>query len=197
MPNKSPPIIVISGASGSGKTSLCRLVADAFGFHYGISHTTRPRRSSEVEGRDYHFVSRDQFDQMVKKDLFLESAEVYGNSYGTSRGEVDHPLSKGQGVILDVDTQGALNLKKKIRDSYLVFVRAPSHEELKARLKKRGTESEEVLQKRLTKAASEESFIDRYNAVIVNDDLDRAFKELCDILSKRFHAQTRKRHPEG
>ncbi len=189
---QSPPIIVISGASGSGKTSLCRLIADAFGFHYGVSHTTRPRRSSEVEGRDYHFVSRAQFDQMVKNDLFLEWAEVYGNFYGTSREEVHLPLSRKQGVILDVDTQGALNLKKKIEGVWLVFVKTPSHEELKARLKKRGTEPEDVLHKRLTKAGKEESFMTLYHTVIVNDDLDRAFKELCDILKTKISCSNSK-----
>lgn len=177
-----PPFIVVSGPSGSGKTTLCRRYATEHGFHYGISHTTRPMRPNEKDGVDYFFTPQSKFDEMVQQGAFLEWAQVYGNSYGTSKTEVDSYREKGVGVILDVDTQGAMSIKAICEDAFLIFVRAPSIGELEKRLKNRGSDSPEVIERRLKKAREEEGFQNQYHAVIVNDDLNRAYGELEDLI---------------
>lgn len=178
------PLIVISGASGSGKTTICRLLAQRLGFYYGVSHTTRPMRKNETHSVDYFFVSRDEFDRMVKHGDFLEHAVVYNNYYGTSKSVVDEHRLKGRGVVLDVDTQGALNIKKAVPEACLIFLKSPSVEVLRKRLEKRGTDSPENIEKRLKEALKEESFSSKYDYVVVNEDLDRAYDEVEVIVKK-------------
>jgi len=178
------PLIVVSGASGSGKTTLCQLVAQRLGFHYAISHTTRPKREGEVEGVNYYFIDKQHFDQMIKEGDFLEWAVVYDNCYGTSKKTLFDYINQGQGVIVDVDTQGAKSIKEKIPSAVTVFIQPPSFEELKRRLIARKTDSPEVLQKRLNQAAHEESQKGSYDHVIINDDIQRAYSELEDIIKK-------------
>ncbi|MBX7147734.1 guanylate kinase [bacterium] len=176
--HKKAPLIVVSGASGSGKTTLCRMIADKLGYYYGVSHTTRPMRVGEVHGRDYYFLSQDDFKAMVEKGDFLEWALVYGNMYGTSRVIVDEHRKKGMGVILDVDTVGARNIKKASPDAVLIFISVPSLDVLKSRLESRGTESPEMLAKRMGQALNEENCKTSYDFVIVNDNLESSYKAL-------------------
>ncbi len=186
MSSKFIPIIVVSGASGSGKTSLCRMVADHLRLFFSISHTTRSIRPGEVNGRDYHFVDRAQFDMMVQKGDFLEWEEVYGNCYGTSKAPIEAHLARGEGVILDVDTKGALRIKKMIPEAFLVFIKAPSLDELKKRLSNRGSETQESMERRLSEALKEESFQNDYDTVLINHDLGDAFEDLSALIQGRF-----------
>ena len=177
------PLIVLSGASGSGKTTLCRMIADRLGFFYSISHTTRPRRPSEKDGRDYHFVNRAQFDNMINKGDFLEWSEVYGNLYGTERRPILRQAGEGTGgVVLDVDPQGALKIKKELPRAVLIFVLAPSPSDLETRLTKRGSESPEVRKKRLQESKKEEAYKKHYDHVIVNQEIEQAFGEIRKII---------------
>lgn len=182
----SSPLIVISGASGSGKTTLCRMLASRLGLYYGISHTTRPKRGNEVEGRDYYFVDSKTFDQMADRGDFLEWALVYGNKYGTSKKMVGDPQKAGQGVVLDVDTQGALAIQAKCPKAFLIFIKAPSHEVLNQRLIQRGTDSSASLENRLKQAYYEEGLQDRYDVIVVNEDLDKTYQELENLIKTRI-----------
>lgn len=179
---QSPPIIVVSGASGSGKTTLCHEIASAFDFYYSISHTTRPQREQEVDGRDYFFVDLARFQQMIQAGDFLEWARVYDNFYGTSRLILEGKLAKGQGVILDVDTQGAANIKKAVPGAFLVFIDTPDLNELNKRLQDRRTDSSAEIQKRMASAEREIAHKAEYSRVIVNDKLDRALLEFKQIV---------------
>lgn len=184
--SKPLPFIVISGPSGSGKTTLCRKLADHFKLHFVVSHTTRPKRESEIDGHDYYFVSKEIFLDMVARGLFLEHASVYKNLYGTASASVFDYLQKGQGVILDVDTQGARSIQKSCPQALFVFLQAPSLEVLRGRLEKRGTDSPETIAMRLSQASSEENLKHHYDSVVVNDDLDRAYAELVALVSRKF-----------
>lgn len=192
MSSKFPPIIVVSGASGSGKTSLCREAALQLHLYYSVSYTTRPQREGEVDGRDYHFITQSDFDKMIQRGQFLEWASVYGHCYGTLRKLIEDHLQKGVGVILDVDIEGALAIRKNIPEAFLVFVKAPSLEELKSRLSKRGSENAESLKRRLHSALKEESFIDQYDHKIVNVRFKQAALELVSLIRSRYprYAQT-------
>ncbi len=181
---KKAPLIVVSGASGSGKTTLCRLVAQKLGLHYAISHTTRSQREGEREGVDYYFIDKPRFDAMVKDNEFLESAEVYGNFYGTSKKTLFDFLKRGQGVIVDVDTQGASSIKKNLPESLHIFIQIPSFDELKKRLIQRRTDAPDVLERRLKQAAFEESHKDQYDHIILNDNLEHAYSLLEGIIKK-------------
>ncbi len=181
-----PPVIVVSGASGSGKTTLCRMASERLCLYYSISHTTRPKRANEKDGRDYHFITGQEFDKILAGNGFLEWAEVYGYRYGTSRQEIDFHLQKGKGVILDVDTQGALSIKKNRPSAFLVFIRAPSHEHLEERLIQRGSETVEHRKHRLHQASHEEAFMDQYDAVLVNAHLKETYAQLQLLIEKRF-----------
>lgn len=175
---KAAPLIVVSGPSGSGKTTLCRMIAERLQFYYGVSHTTRPKRGSEMHGVDYYFVSGEEFKNMVDASAFLEWAEVYGRFYGTSRRVVEEHLAQGQGVILDVDTQGALAIKKAKPQATLVFLSVPSMQKLEERLVNRGTDSPESRLMRLTQARKEEESKIHYDHVLVNEDLDETYRQL-------------------
>lgn len=174
---KKIPLVVVSGASGSGKTTLCHMIANDLNYHYGVSHTTRQQRENEVNGKDYHFINHERFKKMIESGSFLEWAQVYDNYYGTSKAEVFEKLKSHTGVILDVDTQGALSVKNSIPEAVLVFLKVP-YKDLKERLEKRGTETNEALEKRLKQVSLEESFQGAYNKVILNKDLDTSYQEL-------------------
>lgn len=157
-------------------------MADRLGFHYGISHTTRAPREGEVDGRDYHFVSREQFADMAAKGLFLESATVYGNSYGTLEEPVRRWIASGDGVVLDLDPQGAVAVRKKIPGAVLVFLEAPTPSDLKSRLVRRGDSSETERDQRLRAAAEEARQKKFYDHVVVNNDLEDAYQQLEKII---------------
>ena len=172
-------LIVISGFSGAGKgTILNRLLRDYDEYDFSVSMTTRAPRDGEVNGKDYFFVTRDEFEKAIKEDGFVEYAEYCGNYYGTPKAYVEEQLKKGKSVILDIEVQGAMQIKEKFPDALMVFVAPPSIDILLQRLRARGTETEEVIQKRLLRAKEEVERIDKYEYLVINDDLDTAVSEL-------------------
>lgn len=183
---KDPPVIVVSGASGSGKTTICRILSNELGLYYSVSHTTRAKRDCEVSARDYYFVTVDEFKTMIAAGDFVESAQVYNNYYGTSRRLIEWHLSQGRGVILDLDTQGATNIKKVFPKAALIFLQTPTMDDLRKRLVRRGRDSAAEIEGRLAYAQNELSKIDQYDHVIVNDNLDKAVDEARHIVKKYF-----------
>lgn len=172
-------LVVISGFSGAGKGTLMnRLMEQYDNYSLSISATTRSPRPGEVEGKDYFFVDKDRFMEMIKNDELLEYANYVGNYYGTPKAYVEDEMSKGRDVILEIEIQGALKIKAKYPDSVLIFITPPSAEELKARLIHRGTETEEVINKRLQRAAQEAVGVEGYDYILINDNLDKTTKHL-------------------
>jgi guanylate kinase len=178
-------MLVLSSPSGAGKTTLSRMLLEAErGVTLSISMTTRPRRPGELDGRHYHFVSQARFDSMVRGRQFLESAKVFGYSYGTPRAPVEKALRQGHDVLFDVDWQGTQQLREKAPgDLVSIFVLPPSIPELKRRLRSRAQDSDKVIAARMAKASSEMSHWGEYDYVIVNRDLDHAFAEVRAILA--------------
>jgi guanylate kinase len=181
-------LFIVSSPSGGGKTTLIRrLLADPPGapLHFSVSHTTRPMREGEANGREYHFVSLEEFQRMVGRDEFLEHNEVHDNIYGTSKAEVLPRLAAGEDVILDIDVQGARDVRKVYPEAVMIFIVPSSREELERRLKLRGLDREESIRKRLINASREIQEAVDYQYVIVNDDLDRATLELQSVVRAR------------
>ena len=177
-------LIVISAPSGTGKTTLCHKLLEEFpNVEFSVSYTTRKPRPGEVNGKDYWFVSREEFMKMVEEGDFLEWAEVYGNLYGTSRSQVLKALNQGKDVLLDIDTQGALQVKRNFPDAVLIFILPPSLKELERRLRKRGTDDEETIERRLRVAREEIKRARYYDYLIVNDELEVAYSRLKSIIS--------------
>lgn len=179
-------LFVLSGPSGAGKTSICKKIAADLGLYYSISHTTRPKRKGERNGKDYFFLSVDEFTQKKAEGEFLESAEVYGNFYGTSKLIIDQHLAQGQSVILDLDYQGALNLKKIAENAVLIFLAPPSIEVLRQRLLDRGKDSLDVIEKRIEKAEFELSAKNSYDHIVVNENLGRAIDQVKEIIESNL-----------
>jgi guanylate kinase len=177
-------MLVLSSPSGAGKTTLSRRLLEADpAVQLSVSATTRPQRPAEVDGRDYHFVDRARFDAMIRNDELLESAEVFGNRYGTPRAPVEQALARGQDVLFDIDWQGTQQLREKVpKDLVSVFLLPPSAEELERRLHTRAQDSDDVIRSRMAKAADEMSHWAEYDYIVINRDLDDAFKELQAIL---------------
>lgn len=155
---------------------------------FSVSATTRPRRAGETEGEDYLFLDRREFERIRDEDGFLESFVVYGDLYGTPREPVDEHLAAGDDVLLELDVQGALAAREKYPDAVLVFVKAPSREEQRRRLLERGQDDPEAIERRLARAEEEEQAAARFDAVIVNDDADRAVREVAAILESHREA---------
>ena len=171
-------MLVVSGPSGSGKSTICkRLLLDPR-VVFSVSATTRKPRPGEVDGRDYHFLSADEFRARIAKGAFIEHAEVFGNLYGTLREPMEAAKARGQVYLLEIDVQGANQLRALGEEGVYIFIAPPDFEELKRRLSGRGTESPEVLQRRLHKAEDEMRERHRYDHVVVNDDLERAVAEV-------------------
>ena len=176
-------LIVISGFSGAGKGTLMkRLIEDYQNYALSISMTTRPPRQGEVEGREYFFATREQFEEKIAQDGFIEYASYCGNYYGTPRAYVESQLAAGKDVILEIEIQGAMKIKEKYPDALLLFVMPPSAKALYSRLTGRGTETEEVIQKRLSRAAEESVGIEGYDYVMINDDLEQCVRQLHQLL---------------
>jgi guanylate kinase len=186
-------LLVVSSPSGAGKTTLChRLMTQFAGLRLSISCTTRAPRASEVDGRDYRFVAHEEFQAMVDRAEFVEWAEVHGNRYGTPRHEVEQA---GTDVLFDIDWQGARALKEQYpADVILVLVLPPSMAELGNRLRRRGTDSEQAVQRRLAEAANEVARYEEYQYIVVNDDLEVACAELGAIYHARRCAIDRREH---
>ncbi len=175
--------MIVSGPSGAGKGTLVERVVDRVpGVWVSVSATTRPPRPGEVEGEHYLFLSPEEFERKVQRNEFLEHASVHGNRYGTLRSEVEARLQEGLHVILEIDVQGALQVKDAMPDAVLVFILAPSMEDLRKRLEARGSEDEEEVLKRLRTAEREVRLVDTYDYVIINDDAARATEELADVI---------------
>ncbi len=176
-------LFVVSAPSGAGKTSLCRAVTDAVeNLTHSVSYTTRKPRPGEIDGRDYFFVSQKRFQEMLQAGDFAESAEVHANLYGTSRRVLDDMVSKGIDVILDIDTQGAKQIKKKFESAVFIFILPPSLDILEERLRNRRSDLEEEIKRRMTRAREEIKDYGMYDYLIVNRDFDHALAELHSIV---------------
>jgi guanylate kinase len=176
-------IIVISGPSGVGKSTLIKGVRQRIdNTGYSISHTTRSPRSNEKDGEDYYFIDKAAFKEMIDKDAFVEWAQVYDDYYGTSYGTLEDRLDTGLDIILDIDVQGAKNIKEKIDNCLLIFILPPSREILEKRLRDRATDDADAIEKRISVATEELKSCNWYDYLIINDDLERATKELESII---------------
>jgi guanylate kinase len=185
-------LLVISSPSGAGKTTLTRRLAQTFNLQFSVSYTTRAPRTGEVNGRDYHFVTNEEFTRMVEAREFAESAVVHGNRYGTSIATVNRALEEGLDCLFDIDYQGARELRKQWpKDSVLCFILPPSLRELERRLRQRATDSPEVIERRLSMAHEELTHYHEYDFLVVNDELEKAFADLSSIYVAARCAQHR------
>jgi len=184
-------ILVISAPSGSGKSTLVRrLMASVPDLTFSVSHTTRPRREGEKEGRDYFFLTRQRFKKMIAAGDFIEWAEVFGHLYGTSKGQIDRALAAGRDVLLDIDVQGHQQVRKRLPEALSVFVMPPSFRELKRRLTERHSDSPQVIERRLAAARHEISHWPDYDYLVINDRLAPATQALRAIVrAGRFRRQ--------
>jgi guanylate kinase len=186
-------LLILSSPSGAGKTTLTKRLRERFpALGFSVSHTTRTPRANEVDGKDYHFISHADFDELVEKDAFVEWAHVHGNCYGTSRAEIDRAREEPgcSGMIFDIDYQGARQIRAKEHEAVSVFILPPSMIELEKRLKGRASETDEVLKRRFAAAKMEIEHYGLFDYLVVNDDLESAFKHLEGIIlaerSRRF-----------
>jgi len=176
-------LLIVSSPSGAGKTTLCnRLRAEFPHLRFSVSHTTRKPRPNEVDGREYHFTNKEKFAQMIDQSSFAEWAHVHGNMYGTSLSEIELARQTGDGVLFDVDYQGARQIKARMPEAVGVFILPPSLSELERRLRGRGTEDEPTTLRRLQAAKGEIEHYGFFDYVIVNDDIQRAYDNLRAVV---------------
>jgi guanylate kinase len=176
-------LFIVSSPSGGGKTSLVKTLLEAEPqLRLSVSYTTRPPRPGETDGRDYHFVTASVFERMLEAGEFLESAVIYGNCYGTSQKLIEREQAQGHDVVLEIDWQGAQQIRRVMRQVVSVFILPPSPEVLEARLRARGQDSEDVVARRLASAREEISHVSEYEYVIINDDFNRAAQDLRSII---------------
>ncbi|SDH68351.1 MULTISPECIES: guanylate kinase [unclassified Nitrosomonas] len=176
-------LFIISAPSGAGKTSLIKaLLQTSINLSLSISHTTRQPRSNEVNGQDYFFVSRDVFKQMLERGEFLESAEVYGNLYGTSQHWVEETMALGQDVLMEIDCQGAQQIRQVFPQAVSIFILPPSLALLEARLKQRRQDDPETIARRLEAAREEIKQVNRFDYAVINNELDEALKDICCVI---------------
>ena len=182
--NEKGKLIVISGPSGSGKSTVVnRAIQGRKDMCFSTSVTTRSPRPGEVDGKDYFFIDPQRFQEMVERDELLEHAQYVAHSYGTPRAFVEQKLNEGLNVILDIEVQGARQVREKMQNAVLIFIIPPSLEELRRRLVNRGTDAADVIEARLQRAAEELKEADLYDYLIINDDLDTAAREFTSILT--------------
>ena len=188
MPPALAPLFILSGPSGSGKSTVLRVALNEaqLPLRLSVSATTRPPRPGEHDGVQYHFWTRQQFEDAVKRGVFIEYAEVFGNLYGTPRSEVEPYRAAGVGVILDIDVQGAAQVRKQYPEAVTVFLKTSSLATYEQRLRERHTESEEAIQRRLLGARRELERSGEYQYHVINDDLDEAVTELRAIVRSHF-----------
>lgn len=183
IPILSPLVFVISAPSGSGKSTLVgRLLETIPDLEFSVSYTTRARRGVEQEGTNYHYISREEFEGCIERDEFLEWACVFGNYYGTHASVMEKAAREGKDVVLDIDVQGARQLKSKIPEAISIFILAPSRDELEQRLRARSEDAQAVIDRRLREAAEEIRNYDRYDYVIVNQQVDESARVLAAIV---------------
>lgn len=177
-------LAVVSGFSGSGKGTLMKELLGRYEQQYAlsISATTRKPRTGEVHGREYFFLEKNEFEKLIEEDALIEHACYVGNYYGTPKGYVMEQMDAGKDVILEIEIQGALNVKKKFPEALLLFVTPPSAQELERRLRGRGTETEDVIRDRLRRASEEAEYMDQYDYILVNDDLELCVNQMHELI---------------
>ncbi len=176
-------LIVLSGFAGVGKgTVLKSLFETQEGYAYSVSATTRAPRPGEVDGVHYFFVTKERFEEMIRGNELLEHANYVGNYYGTPRAHVEQKLEEGFDVILEIEVQGALNIRKQVPDAVLIYMLPPSAAILKERLSGRGTETPEVIERRMKRAAEESEYIDHYDYIVINDNADKCARRLHSLI---------------
>lgn len=179
-------LYVVAAPSGTGKSSLVKALLEVDShMELSVSHTTRAPRGQEVHGREYYFVSHDDFDRMVAHNAFVEWAHVHNNRYGTSRKAIEEKIAAGADIVLEIDFQGALQIKQQFANAVLIFILPPSWPELRSRLMRRAEDSEDVIDLRMKNAADEVAHVDKFDFVIINESFDRALFDLKAIA----HAQ--------
>ena len=184
-------LVVVSGFSGSGKgTVMKELLRRYDNYALSVSATTREPREDEVDGREYFFKTREEFERMIAEDALLEHACYVENYYGTPKAYVEEQLSLGKDVILEIEIQGALKVKEKFPETLLIFVAPPSAEELKRRLVNRGTETADVIDARMKRACEEAEQMDRYDYLLINDEIDRCVEELNSLIQGQHRRMT-------
>ena len=192
MNNNTPHLVVISAPSGTGKTTLVRaLLASNNNMVASVSYTTRTKRANELDGEDYNFVTNDVFESMIANGDLLEYAKVFGNHYGTPKKEVNEQLSSGHNVILEIDWQGATQVKQKVADCLLLFILPPSKNELMSRLQKRGTDSNEQIKMRFDEALNDIKQFEHFDRVFVNQDINVTVNEILAYIEKPDLNKTR------
>lgn len=192
-------LFILSAPSGAGKTSLARaLLANTSALDFSVSHTTRSARPGEEDGRDYHFVTVEQFEAMLKAGDFVEHAKVFDNYYGTARSSVETQLANGIDVILDIDWQGAQQVRSVVAETTSIFILPPSREALRERLGSRGQDADDVIARRMRDAASESAHYTEYDYLIINDVFDEALMDLGSIIRamRLRRGQQGQRHAE-
>ena len=189
--NERGLLVVISGPSGVGKGTVRKALFELEGHDlvYSISMTTRPPRDGEVDGVDYYFVSKEEFENRIKDDAFLEWAQFVGHYYGTPRDKIDEQLDKGKEVVLEIEVQGALQVREKMSDGVFIFIAPPNKESLYRRLLRRGTETNDMIQKRMDKAEREFPLAHKYDYIVVNDEVTNAADRILAII-RAEHAKT-------
>ncbi len=189
--NERGLLVVLSGPSGVGKGTVRKALFDMpdQNLKYSVSMTTRKKRPGEVDGKDYYFVSREEFEKRLEEGKFLEHAEFVGNYYGTPLDKVEDDLQAGNEVILEIEVEGALQVRNKVKDAVLIFLVPPKREALYQRLRSRGTESEEVIQERIKKADREFKLAYKYDYIVVNDEVANAADRIMAII-RAEHAKT-------
>jgi guanylate kinase len=176
-------IYVVSAPSGAGKTTLCKMAVERLkGLSHSISYTTRPPRPGETDGVEYHFVEEERFKSMIEGGEFVEHALVHGNRYGTARADLFSLVESGRDVMVEIDVQGANQIRKNLSGAVHVFILPPSPDACEKRLKARGKDSDEVIARRLRNALEEIREAPKYDYIIMNDDLEKAFEELKSVI---------------
>ena len=182
---KRGSLIVISGFSGVGKGTVVKRLVSDFGYNLSVSATTRLPREGEVDGREYYFMDRKDFENLIDYGGFIEWTQYVENYYGTPRKFVEDEMAKGHDVILEIEVQGAMNVREQYPDAILIFITAPSAKGLRERLAGRGTESEDVINKRMQRAVEESEDMQQYDYIVVNDDLDTCVHSVHSIIVGR------------
>lgn len=185
-------LIVVSGFSGAGKGTLMKRIMEKYdNYALSISATTRAPREGEVDGREYFFKSVDEFEKMIAQEELIEYAKYVSNYYGTPKAYIMEQLKAGKDVILEIEIQGALKVREKFPDTLLLFVTPPSAKELEHRLTMRGTETPDVIASRMARACEEAEFMDHYDYLVINDDLERCVEELHELIQREHRRVTR------
>ena len=195
----SGSLFIVSAPSGAGKSSLtAKLLEEDKNIHLSVSYTTRAPRTGEVDGRDYHFVDKSTFMRMLKGGEFLESAEVHGNHYGTSEAWIREQRAAGRDILLEIDWQGAQQVRRVVADTIGIFILPPSIAELERRMRRRGQDSEEVVRRRLAVAADEMSHAVEFEYVIINNDFEEARRDLIAVVraSRLAYSRQLERYPD-